>query len=192
MPSIRGARDRGFATNLIFQKERTMDRRTALSAISACLLLSGLALSAGEAAAQGAKNLVGTWSVVINDNIDASGKRTPTFGPDLKGLLIFTADGRYSVMFARSNLQKFASNNRLKGTPEENQAVLAGSLAHFGKYTVDDSDKTFTFHVEASTYPNWVGTSQKRPYTISGDELRYGNAAATGGGRAELVFKRAR
>lgn len=167
-----------------------MNRSATLAAISASLLLAGLAASGGDAAAQGAKNLVGTWTVVTNDNIDASGKRTPTFGPDLKGLLIFTADGRYSVMFTRANLEKFASGNRLKGTAEENQAVISGSLAHFGKYTANDSDKTFTFHVEASTYPNWVGTTQKRPYTLSGDELKYGNAAATGGGRAELVFKR--
>lgn len=167
-----------------------MNRRTTLTAISASLLLAGLAVSAGDVAAQGAKNLVGAWTVVTNDNIDASGKRTPIFGPDLKGLLIFTADGRYSNMFSRTNLQKFSSENRLKGTAEENQAVVAGSLAHFGKYTANDSDKTFTFHVEASTYPNWVGTDQKRPYTISGDELKFGLAAATGGGRAELVFKR--
>ena len=90
-------------------------------------------------------------------------------------------------------LPKFASNNRAKGTAEENQAVVAGSIAHFGKYTVDEKDKYFTFHVETSTYPNWDGTTQKRAFTVSGDELKYTNpVASAGGGRVDLVFKRAK
>ena len=81
-----------------------------------------------------------------------------------------------------------ASNNRLKGTAGENKAVIDGSLSHFGKYTADD--KSFTFQVETSTYPNWDGTTQNRPYTLSGDQLKYVAPAASGGGSAELVWKR--
>ncbi len=68
--------------------------------------------------------------------------------------------------------------------------VVGGVINHIGRYTVDEKDKSFTFHVEASTYPNWDGTAQKRPFTVSGDELKYTNAAASGGGRADLVWKR--
>ena len=167
-----------------------MNRRTTLTAISALLLVAGLAASVGDAAAQGAKSLVGTWTIVASDTVDASGKRTPTFGPNPRGSLIFTANGRYSLTLARTTLPKFASDNRTKGTAEENQAIVSGSLSHFGKYTTDDKDKSFTFHVETSTYPNWDGTTQKRPFTVSGDELKYSTAAASGGGRAELVWKR--
>ena len=169
-----------------------MNRRTTLTAISASLLLAGLAAPAGDAVAQGAKSLVGTWTIVSSDVVDASGKKTPTFGPNPRGSLIFTANGRYSINIARASLPKFASDNRAKGTAEENQAVIAGSIAHFGKYTVDEKDKAFTFHVEASTYPNWDGTAQRRPFTVSGDELKYGVAASSAGGRGELVWKRAK
>jgi len=90
-------------------------------------------------------------------------------------------------------LPKFASNDRAKGTAEENQAVVAGSIAHFGKYTVDQKDKSFTFHVETSTFPNWDGTTQKRAFTVSGGELKYTNpVASAGGGRVDLVWKRAK
>ena len=167
-----------------------MNRRNTLAAISASLLLLSLAVPAGDAAAQGAKSLVGSWTVVASDNVDASGKKTPIFGPDLRGSLIFTANGRYSLTLARTTLPKFALNNRLKGTAEENKAVVDGSLSHFGRYTVDDKDKTFTFHVETSTYPNWDGTTQKRAFTVSGDELRYTTPAASAGGRADLIWKR--
>jgi len=169
-----------------------MNRRNTLAAISASLLLLSLAVPAGDAAAQGAKSLVGTWTMVSNDTIDASGKKTPTFGSNARGSLIFASNGRYSVNIARASLPKFASDNRAKGSAEENQAVIAGSIAHFGKYTVDEKDKAFTFHIETSTYPNWDGTAQRRPFSVSGDELKYSVAASSAGGRSELVWKRAK
>jgi hypothetical protein len=156
--------------------------------LTTALLLLVLGVLVGLAAAQGAKGLVGTWTIVASDTLDEAGKRTPTFGPNPRGVLIFTADGRYSLTLARTTLPKFASNNRTKGTPEENQAIVSGSLSHFGKYTADG--KAFTFNVETSTFPNWDGTTQQRPYTLSGEELRYSTAAASGGGRAELIWKR--
>ena len=169
-----------------------MNRRATLAAISASLMLAGLAAPAGDAAAQDAKSLVGTYTLVSADTTDASGKKTPTFGPNARGSLIFTSNGRYSIQFASGSLPKFASDNRAKGTAEENQAVIAGSIAHFGKYSVDEKDKAFTFHIESSTYPNWDGTAQRRPFSVSGDELKYSVAASSAGGRGELVWKRAK
>ena len=167
-----------------------MNRRNTLAAISASLLLLSLAMPAGDAAAQGAKSIVGSWALVSTDNVDASGKRTPIFGPNPRASLIFTSNGRYSLYISRASLPKFAAGNREKGTADENKAVVGGVISHIGRYTVDEKDKTFTFHVESSTYPNWDGTAQKRPFTVSGDELKYTNAAASGGGRADLVWKR--
>ena len=164
-----------------------MNHRPALAAASMLLILAFVTV-AGDAAAQSGKSFVGTWTIVSTDTVDESGKRTPTFGPNPRGLLIFTADGRYSLILARTTLPKFASNNRTKGTPDENQTIAAGSLAHFGKYISDD--KKFAFQVEASTFPNWDGTTQERPYTLTGEELRYSTAAASAGGRAELIWRR--
>lgn len=163
-----------------------MNRRTALTAISASLLLA----FAAPATAQGAKSLVGTWAIVSTDTVDASGKKTPTFGTDPRGQLIFAANGRYSLMLARAELPKFAADSRAKGTARENKAIVAGSIAHFGWYTVDEKDKTFTYHVESSTYPNWNRTSQKRPFTVTGDELKYTTPAGSAGGKVDLVWKR--
>jgi Lipocalin-like domain len=167
-----------------------MKRPSILATITASLLLISLALFTGNAAAQGAKSLVGTWTIVSTNTVDAAGTTSPTFGPNPRGSLIFTSHGRYSLTFARASLPKFTAGSREKGTADENQAVVAGSLSHFGKYTVDEKGKSLTFHVETSTYPNWDGTSQKRPFTVSGDELKYTTAAASGGGSAEIVWRR--
>jgi hypothetical protein len=40
----------------------------------------------------------------------------------------------------RRGQAKFASNNRNEGTPEENKAIVQGSIAHFGTYTVNEAE----------------------------------------------------
>jgi Lipocalin-like domain len=41
-------------------------------------------------------------------------------------------------------------------------------------------------------FANWEGTEQKRLYTVKGDELTYKVPTASGGGTAQLVWKRAK
>lgn len=138
----------------------------------------------GEALAQSAKSLVGAWTLVDVGDV---------YGKNPKGSLIFDASGRYSITITRSDLPKFASNSRIKGTPDENKAVVLGSISHFGRYKV--KDKTLIMEIENSTYPNWNGTTQERPFTVVKGELRYKVAvpsAGPGTGANEVVWKRAK
>jgi len=161
----------------------------AYTSILALLLILGVAL---PAAAQSLKSMAGTWTIA-SAQTTRDGKTTDTFGPRPQGSMIIDANGRYSLMIISSGISKFASNSREKGTPDENKAVVAGSIAHFGRISVDEPDKSFTFHIEGGTYPNWNGTTQKRPFiTLSKDELSYGVAAASAGGSAKVVWKRAK
>jgi Lipocalin-like domain len=129
---------------------------------------------------------------VSSDTVAANGTRAPTFSTAAKGIAVFDPAGHYTFAFTSAGLPKFASNNRMTGTPEEYKAVVQGSLAHFGIYTVDEAAKSFTLHTEGSSFPNWVGTEQKRPFTIAGDDLKWTTPSASGGGTAELVWKRAK
>ena len=136
--------------------------------------------------------IVGTWTYVSVDLVRPDGTRVPLFGPHPQGQASFDGNGRYILMTVRRGQAKFASTNRMEGTPEENQAVVQGSIAHFGRYTVDEASKTITFQIEASTFPNWNGTAQERPFTVTGDELTWRTPASTGSGTAEVVLKRAK
>jgi hypothetical protein len=108
-----------------------------------------------------------------------------------KGILIFDRTGHYSSQLTGASRIKFAST-RLQGTPEENKGVSAGSLAHFGTYSVDAAGTTLTFHVERSSFPNWDDTDQKWSIIkLAGDDLTLGVARTSSGGKAELVWKRA-
>ena len=155
------------------------------------LLFLGVVLSAGEVFAQTAKDLAGTWTLVSSVN-EQDGNKTDQFGPNPKGILTMEANGRYVIAIARAGLPKVASNNRTTGTPEENKAIVGGSIFHFGIFSVNAADKSMTFKIETSSFPNWDGIEQKRPFTVTGDELKYTAPAASGGGTLTAVWKRAK
>jgi len=106
--------------------------------------------------------LVGTWRLLIADAVNPDKSQTPQFGPNPEGTLIFTANGRYSLQIMRYNRPKFAANDRTKGTADENKAAISQMVSHFGSWTVDEANKTITFRIEGSSYPNWEGTMQTR------------------------------
>jgi hypothetical protein len=105
--------------------------------------------------------------------------------------MIFTPNGHFSWQLFRSDRPKFAGKNRMTATPDENKATLQGSLAYFGTYSVNETDKTITTRTEGSTFPNSEGEEQKRIITrLTADELIYENPVTTRGDRVEAVWKR--
>jgi hypothetical protein len=150
--------------------------------------LTVAAVLPAPAAAQTAKDLVGTWSNVSNVNIRQDGSRVDIFGPKGTGLAIFDANGRFAIINVNPETPKFASNNRAQGTPDENKAAVLGGIALYGAYTV--ADKVISFKVEGSTYPNWTGTEQKRTLSAFTAEQLTWTLAASVGGTAEVTWKR--
>jgi Lipocalin-like domain len=133
--------------------------------------------------------LVGTWSYVSSNAKRPDG--SPLWGENPKGLFILTESGHFSWQVFRSDRPKFASGNRLNATPDELKVTNQGSLAYFGRYSVDEAEKTVTFRTEASTFPNSEGEVLKRVITkLSSEELVYTNPATTLGARIEAVWKR--
>src|SRR6516162_5253494 len=103
-------------------------------------LVVGLAVLPGGASAQQKSikdQLVGTWTLLLDDNIKDDGSHVPAFGPNPEGTVIFTADGHYSLQISRYGRPAFASKDRMTGTADENKAVVQGIISHFGTYTVD-------------------------------------------------------
>jgi hypothetical protein len=175
--------------------ESMMNRRDilGLSAIAAL----GLSVVLDRAVAQQKtikEQLIGTWTLVSWELIGSDGNKVaPLVGTDPKGILTFDGNSRFSFQII-SERPRFASNNRMQGTPEENKAVAQGILSTFGTYSVDEAEMTFTFHNEISSWPNQNRTDGKRTPMFVGDELRYinpGAPAAGPGGNGFFVWKRA-
>ena len=92
--------------------------------------------------------------------MNPDGSRTPLYGVNPKGILIFSSEGRYSYLFSRPDVPKIASGNRLTGTADEHKAIVQGTLAAFGTYSI--ADKVVVMKIENSTFPNSNGSEGKR------------------------------
>ena len=166
-----------------------MNRRSVLGTAATVLasFLLGDAASAATKAKVSKKQLIGNWILVSNTNTAANSR---PFGTN-DGYATFAADGRFSITLLRSDLPKFASNNRDTGTADENKAIVQGSNAYFGTYSLNEADGTLTLHIERASFPNWAGSDQQRLIiTLTATELKYTNPAASVGGTAELGWKR--
>src|SRR5258706_5816917 len=99
----------------VLKGRRPMIRRTSLAAVSASLLLVAYA---APLEAQTTKSVAGTYSVV----------KIPAYGDNARGMLVLDGNGNYSIIAGRTTLPKVAAGSRTKGTPEENKAVVDGSI----------------------------------------------------------------
>ena len=162
--------------------------------IAAAML--ALALSAGAVAAQPATSLkdqiVGTWNFVVAEVTAPDGKKSFPFGETPKGILIFTADGRFAQIHVAGDIPKIASNNRMTGTPEEYAAIMRRSLSVFGTWTVDEAKKTVTYNIVSASFPNWDGQAQTRTIEkLTADEFVNTNTSVAGGrGSASNFYQR--
>ena len=169
--------------------------RKLLLNLSVAVALLGLALTNPTAAMakQDGKSLkhqiVGAWTLVSNTVVRPDGSKVDVFSTNPKGLYIFEKSGRFAVVNISPDLPKFASGNRMQGTADENKAIVTGSIALFGTYSVNEADKVLVLNVQGSTWPAWTGTEQKRPITLKGDTLSW-TLAASVGGTATVVIKR--
>ena len=117
--------------------------------------------------------VLGTWRMVTAQ-IDPDGKNLPAYGDKPNGMLVFTEDMHFVEVLTDANIPKFASNERGKGTAEENRAAMAGSIGFFGTYTVDKEGVFSGNRVDASTFPNWIGEVRTRKdlrLIVEGDRM---------------------
>lgn len=156
----------------------------------------GLASLAGRAVAQERsfrEQLVGTWTLVVCEVIAPNGTKSPlVIGDNPEGQYIFTDDGHFSFQ-ATAELSRFVSDDRMKSTPKEDKAVVQGSIAYYGTYSVNDADKTIAVHIERSSFPNLNGTDGKRIVTtLSADRMSYVNPVRMARGTINCAYRRAK
>lgn len=103
--------------------------------------------------------VVGMWKPVSIE-ADLNGKKIAPFGPHPDGLLVFAENLHFVEVLQDPDVPKFASNDRLNGTAEENKAAVAGNLGLYGTYTVDSNGNFTGNQVDGSTFPNWKGNNR--------------------------------
>lgn len=171
---------------------RKSTRRAAGSVAATVALVLVVLHGAPVAAQQNIESLkqqmVGTWALTAQW-VEQDGKRIERFGSNPKGLAIYDAGGRFATVLMRPDLPKVASNNVMTATPEENKAIVTGSTAFYGSWTID-KDGVLVSTIEGATFPNWDGLVQKRTLTMSGDEVKACVPGAQIGGTACSTWRR--
>ena len=153
------------------------------------LLLVLLAIAPLTAIAQ-TPSIVGTWILAGAEKLLPDGTRIADYGPNPHGLVIFTANGYYSVQIYRAERLKFSSGDKLKGTLEEYRSASLSTSVHFGRYSLDAANHTITFRIDRSSFPNQDDTTQVRPYEMQGDELSWKVAPRPDGSVPITILRR--
>jgi hypothetical protein len=124
---------------------------------------------------------VGAWRMISLEVGEGEGRIEP-YGPNPNGLMTITPEGWFSITITRPDLPVFASGNRERGSDEENRGVVRGSIAYFGRFTIDEAAGTIGCLIEGTTFPNYCGERQVRRLLFEGDTLTYVNDSPSGGG----------
>lgn len=162
-------------------------------ALGAALMV--MCLGPGHVSAQSSKatlkdDLIGTWLLVSSAQTTPDGTKFEPYGTKPKGILTLDAHGNFAQIFLRDDLPKV--DRRTDGTPEQRRAIVEGSLAIYGTYTVDEPTRTINMHYEASSFGLFNDTDAKRTITLKGDELTTLNYATGRFTAAEAKYRRAK
>jgi hypothetical protein len=140
---------------------------------------AGLASLQGSGVAQQKslkEQLVGTWTLASCDSTTANGAKAAYCLNNPKCILIHDANGQYAVM----GLAGGRAN-----------ATAPGSAGNFGTWSVNEADKTATYHYVGSLNPAVEGTDLKLSISLAGDEMK-GTGVGGAGQRIDLTWRRAK
>ncbi len=106
-----------------------------------------------------AGSLVGVWDLQSWIQRYDDGRVQRPFGERPVGQLVYTAGGQMSGVIAAPDRPSL-TQGQWTSPPEEAAAAYATFLAYAGLFTIEGD--TVIHHVRISSFPNWVGASQRR------------------------------
>jgi hypothetical protein len=111
--------------------------------------------------------LVGGWRLRSWVALGDDGSETFPMGDAPTGLLAYTEGGTMVALMAPADRPPFGSDDLTGGTPDEQARAFSTFVAYAGRYRIEGDAIIHT--VETSLFPNWVGTVQRRRWTLSDD-----------------------
>ena len=109
-----------------------------------------------------ANALIGSYRLLRWENRDQSGAVTYPLGADALGYISYAEDGHVFVHIMAADRQPFSSNDLFGGTDDEIQAAARSHISYCGSYRLEANE--VIHRVELCSYPNWIGSEQRRQY----------------------------
>ena len=91
------------------------------------------------------------------------------FGDAPAGIIIYTAERYMTAVLMHPDRPQFAVNDILGGSADERAAAFLSANAFAGRWELQGEE--VVHHLEVCTFPNWVGTEQRRRFSVSDSEL---------------------
>lgn len=115
--------------------------------------------------------LVGTWQLVSVMAQRTDGTTTEPYGHRPRGAVVYGPDGRVITLIVHQDLEAFESESIAAASAAEASHAFRRTLGYFGRYEADDEAGTVTHHIEACTFPNWMGEDEVRHFMTDGSRL---------------------
>ena len=122
-------------------------------------LAVGLLTVSARAAPTLKELIVGTWLLDSIYDQTEDGIKHDTWGPNVKGIVMFDGNGRFSF--------QIISADRPKSESTSPRTPVGPASSYFGTYTVDETAKTLTYQIERATYPQWDGVNRTANIAIT-------------------------
>ena len=144
------------------------------------------------------RRLVGTWRLVSVEARDASGAVSRPYGPAPVGYLAYTVERRMMVSIMRGPAPRVESGDLFLGAAS---ALVNGHayIGYSGTVSVEDISPrgaagalagTVVHTLDTCSYPNWVGTEQRRLFLLDGDTLTLTTPSIQRGGTGAVATVR--
>jgi hypothetical protein len=114
--------------------------------------------------------LIGTWRLVSWENRSVEdGQVSYPLGEDATGYIMYNEDGYMFVAIMAPHRLRFAHDDLLSATKEEEALAEETYVSYCGRY--DFLGDRVVHHVEMSLFPNWIGGDQERLVDLRGERL---------------------
>jgi Lipocalin-like domain len=114
--------------------------------------------------------LVGTWRLLSWENRRVRDSRVSyPLGEGASGYIMYNEDGYMFVAIMAANRLRFATDDLLSATKEEEAHAEETYVSYCGRY--DFLGDRVIHHVEMSLFPNWIGGDQERLVDLRGEQL---------------------
>jgi Lipocalin-like domain len=125
----------------------------------------GLIVSANAFAQDDLKSqIIGAYSLSSTYDQLADGKKIYTWGRGVEGSAIYTPSGIFSLQIMAANRHSSSGQGPLQ--------PVGPIVTYYGTYTVEDANKTITYHIQRSSFPPWNGIDRKVTVeSVTGSDL---------------------
>lgn len=127
-------------------------------------------------------DIIGAWHLVDTYIENPDGTRTPTQGPDPRGIIMYTPDGWMSAITRWGDRQLGA------GSDADKARMFDTYLNYAGRWSLEGD--TVTHHIDHALHPDWIGASRDRRIDHQGTRMVFSGYGSDGKSNAVIIWQK--